>query len=459
METKNPRLVIVGGDAAGLSAAVQAKRTNPEIEVEVFEAGDYISYAACGMPYFLGGEVEDITRLYQNPEKFASARGLTIHTRHRVGHLDPEKKIIKGEGPEGSFEATYDQLVLATGVKPIILPLLADFGPEDGVFTMRGIGDALAIEKALKSRPEGEAVIFGAGFIGVELAETFVKLGRKVTLVNIDHSLLTPTTHPDMTKTMKALLEKIGVELAFGWKVQKVEKTGERFTLFFEEGKAERKIEADFIIQGVGVRPEVDYLSGSGIAFGESGGVKTDAFRRTNLPGVWAAGDMSEYQNALTGNWQLLPLAQPANRSGRIAGENAAQALAGGEATEKMPPVLGTAIARICEKGYARTGFTGDNMDGQPVTHISDQVADKPGYMPESGQTQVVLSMLSGGQLVGAQIFGAISEAKRIDFFALAISQRLSVKEIYDTETAYAPPFSPVYGAAIKTAGKAGLTL
>ncbi|MDH4225266.1 MAG: FAD-dependent oxidoreductase [Deltaproteobacteria bacterium] len=462
MNSSIKKLVVVGGDAAGMSAAVQALRSAPgTLEVDVVEAGGIVSYAACGMPYFLAGRVTDVSLLHADPAEFSRLPGLTLHLNTRAVSLDGEKKQVCCQGPQGAVVLDWDYLLIATGTRPVSLPVFDRLGPAEGVYTLRSIGDILAIQAgAADSR---SVVLVGAGFISVELAEALVRMGKQVTMVDIIPFVLGPATHPVLVKKMKTLLEQKGVRVLLERTIQKVEKKKDRIHLTFY---GEETLETDMVVQGVGVRPETGWLEGSGVRLGSGGAVEVDPFRRTNVEGVFAGGDASQYTHGVTGEAVMMPLALPANRSGRVAGENIARlanARKDGKSEpvelEAMPPVLGTAMVQWFDQAYARTGFTGDKLHGATVTHVVDTAKALPEYLDDSAKTDVVLSILKDGRLVGAQMLGEKSEAKRIDFFALAIGQGLDVKTLYNTDTGYAPPFSVVYNTGIKTAGKAAVLL
>lgn len=445
------RLVVIGGDAAGMSAAAQARRQRPDLGIVVFERGAHTSYAACGLPYLVSGEVEARDRLIaRTPEQFR-AQGIEVHTGHEVVAVDTAGRTVTVRDLTDGAERTepYDSLLVATGGAGIRPPIPGIDGP--GVHEIRTLPDVDAILAALDDGAR-TAVVVGGGYIGVEVAEALVARKLDVTLVEQADQPM-PTLDPDVAALVTTALEDLGVSVRLGSAV-----TGFRHA----DGRldavetADGPIPADLAVIGLGVRPNTALARAAGIPTGPSGGIVVDEHMRTPVEGVWAAGDCVESRHRITGRPVVVALGTHANKQGRVAGT----VIAGGRAA--FGGVLGTAITRVGTTEVARTGLgeseaTAAGFDAVAVTATG---AARAHYYPGAGPVTIKLVAERGtGRLLGAQIVGGEGAGKRIDVLATALWNEMTVEEIAGMDLAYAPPFSPVWDPVLLAAGKAVLAL
>jgi NADPH-dependent 2,4-dienoyl-CoA reductase/sulfur reductase-like enzyme len=432
------RIVIVGGNAAGMSAAAKAKRTQPDLEITVFEKGRFVSFGACGIPYFLTGAVprlEDL--LARTPEQFA-AQGITVRTRHEVTALDLGQHTVTVADREENrtFQVSYDRLLLATGASPR-WPDLPDLrGPN--VFSLRTLEEALALKTLLDRESPRHATLLGAGYLNLEMAEALRARGLEVTLVEAQKQVM-GTLDPEMAALVEEELHRLGVVLRCSQTVQGVETDA--------AGRVRRVVtaqerwETDLLVVGVGVKPNVALAAAAGIERDGTGAIRTDRRMRTDRFGVYAAGDCVSVPHLVTGQRAYLPLALAANRQGRVAGTN----LAGGQA--EFHGVVGTAVAKVGDLGVAHTGLSEAQARALfPTVAAQITASDRARYYPGAAPLTVRLVAERGsGRLLGGQIVGPPSAVKRIDVIAAALHARLTVEDLEAFDLAYAPPLSPVW--------------
>lgn len=424
------RLLIVGGNAAGMSAASKAKRMDPELEVLVLEAGQAISYSACGIPYQMEGLVESPEDLLVlTPEK-AAARGIDVRLGHRATKLEPDSKTLHVQTPEGLESFAYDRLLIATGTRPRI-PFAG--GDLPGVHTLRHVWDGEALLADLEGGCECVAIL-GAGFIALESAEALAKRGKTVKLLHRSDKLL-GVMDADMTDNIVETLEGLGVEVVLHAGIDRLEQEGDQIRLH-----GAKTHHADAVLIATGVGPVTGWLHDAGIRMDARGYIHVNERQETNLPDVWAAGDCCTVKDILSGQAHPLALALPANRMGRIAGEN----MAGGSAA--FPGVLGTSVLRLGDQFWAQTGMTETYLakTGMPFHVQVINAHHKAGYMPGDGRVRVKLLCDPDGDLLGCQIRGPAEGALRIQAAAVAVQHGVKVQQLAETETAYAPPVSPV---------------
>ncbi len=439
------RLVVIGGVAAGMSAAAKAKRENPELEVVAFEKSRFVSYGACGLPYFLSGEVARVEDLVaRTPEQFKK-QGITALTRHEVVAVDYENREVTvaalDEGRE--FKERFDYLVVATGARPVVPALPGVNLP--GVFVLRTPEDGVAIREWMTNARR--AVIVGGGYIGLEVAEAFRSRGLEVAVVEAEDRVL-PMVDPELGERIAAELGKQGVHLL----------TGTRLEAILGEGKVEAvettagRLEADLVLLSVGIRPNVELAKSSGVALGPTGAIQVDEKMRTNLEGVFAAGDVAESRHLVTGEPYWLPLGDVANKHGRTAGT----VIGGKEAA--FPGVLGTAITRIFDLAVAVTGLTETEArkKGFAAKSVLIKSRDRAHYMPGGRPFVVKLVYEEGsGRILGAQIVGHRNDALRVDAVAALLYRKGTVEDLRALDLAYAPPFSPVWDPLLVAANQA----
>jgi NADPH-dependent 2,4-dienoyl-CoA reductase/sulfur reductase-like enzyme/rhodanese-related sulfurtransferase len=435
------RILIVGGVAGGASAAARARRVDESAEIHVFERGPYISFANCGLPYHIAGEIEDRAKLLiMTPEKMWARSRVQVHVNHEVMAIDRGKKTIRVQKADGSEEDfAYDKLILSQGAKPVVPPIPGADLPN--VFTLRDVPDMDRILAFVDGRSPKTAAVIGGGFIGLEMAEAFHRRGMKVTIIEkLPHIL--PLLDGDMALHLQNRIRGndfailTGAE-AQGFSAEGVQLAGGPF------------VPAELILLSVGVRAEVELARQAGLEIGVTGGVKVNARMESSDTDIYAVGDAAETTHMLTGARTRIPLAGPANRQGRIAGANAA----GGRFL--YPGALGTSIVRVL---HMTAGFTGLNSAQAAKAGLSffSSVTIDPnhaGYYPGSRPMMIKIVAEEGtGRLLGAQIVGEEGVDKRTDVFATAIAGRMTVFDLESLDLAYAPPFGSA-NDPVNTAG------
>ncbi len=442
------RLVVIGGDAGGMSAAAQARRLRPldELEIVAFERGSFTSYAACGLPYLVGGEVSERDDLVaRTPQKFRDS-GIQVHIRHEVVAVDTTARHVQVRDLDEGTTRTeaYDQLMIATGAVPVRPPLPGIDAA--GVFDLRTIPDASAVDAAVTTAQR--AVVVGAGYIGLEVAEAFRRRGLEVTVVELAPQPMMTLDH-DMALHVVAALECLDVELRLDSEVKAFDTGADgRVTGVVT---ADGTIPADLVVVGLGARPNTQLAVAAGVPIGPSGGIVVDRRLRTPIDGVWAAGDCVESFHRVSRRGVNIALGTHANKQGRAAGTN----LGGGYAT--FDGVLGTAITRVGDLEVARTGLNESEAEqaGFEFIAMSSTSESRAGYYP--GAAEVIVKLIAErhtGRLLGGQIVGTSEAAKRIDVVATALWNEMTVEDLGGVDLAYAPPFSPVWDPVLLAAGR-----
>jgi NADPH-dependent 2,4-dienoyl-CoA reductase/sulfur reductase-like enzyme len=445
-----PRLVIIGGDAAGMSAAAQARRmkTLEELDIVVFERSSITSYSACGLPYLIGGIVKTPQDLIARSPEQHRARGIDVRIRHEVTAIDVEAATVTVRDFDSSQDTAvhYDQLLIATGASGISPPLPGI--DAKGVLQLRTLDDAAAVEKILAAGAQ-RAVVVGAGYIGLEVAEGLLARGLHVTVVERLDTPMGSVLDADMAVHVAGAMTAAGVDLRLGTAVTGFTVVDGRVTAVETDAGP---LAADLVVIGLGVRPNAELARAAGIGVGESGGIQVDDHLRSDTPQVWAAGDCVESRHRLTGRPLVVALGTHANKQGRVAGTN----LGGGEAC--FGGVLGTAITRFQDMEIARSGLTEREAAaaGFAAIAVTSEASSRAGYFPGAEQMTIKLVVERGtGRLLGAQIVGGENAGKRIDVFATALWNTMTVAEIAAMDLSYAPPFSPVWDPVLSAAGKA----
>jgi NADPH-dependent 2,4-dienoyl-CoA reductase/sulfur reductase-like enzyme len=447
------KLVVIGGDAAGMSAASQArKRLGPDrLEIVAFERGHFTSYSACGIPYWIGGAVDDLDALIaRSPEKHRE-NGIDVRLRHEVVAIDLENRevVVRDLTGGGEVREGFDHLMYATGASPVT-PDWARV-PASGIFGVQTLDDGAAIQEWLDGDPAPRtAVVIGGGYIGVEMAEALLKRGLDVTLLEKSAQPMGKTVDPEVGTMVAEAIRREGIKVITEAHVDGLESRDGRVTAVVTPDGA---LPADIVVMGLGVRPNSALATASGLAVGPTGGVRTD--RRMRVEGtdnIWAAGDCVESRHLLTGAPVNVPLGTHANKQGRVAGIN----LAGGYAT--FPGVIGTAVTKVCELEVARTGLTEKEATKAGFAFVTASVesTSRAGYYP--GASKMMIKLIAErrtGTLLGAQIVGKSEAAKRIDALAVAVWNRMSVEEMTALDLSYAPPFAPVWDPVLIAARKA----
>lgn len=430
------RLLIVGGVAGGASAAARARRIDENAEITVFERGEYISFANCGLPYYIGEEIkerEDL--LVTSPELLKARFRIDVRLMSEVTGIDAAAKTVevKNHRTGETYKETYDKLILSPGAAPIRPPMPGvDL---DGIFTLRNIPDTDRIKShVVKSKPKA-AVVVGGGFIGLEMAEVLATLGVKVTIVEMLEQVM-PPIDVEMAAIVQDHLRAKGVALRLGVAVKAFRKDGAGMEVELADGHVEK---CDMVILSVGVKPEVGLAKSSGLEIGPRGGIKVDETMRTSNADIFAVGDAVETMDFISGHPTLIPLAGPANRQGRIAADNALGR------DQKYRGTQGTAIVRVFDLSVASTGANEKTLARNNIPHRASftHSASHATYFPGAKMMSVKLLFApDGGKILGAQIVGADGVDKRIDVLATALRAGMTVFDLEELELAYAPPYS-----------------
>ncbi|MEK7705366.1 MAG: FAD-dependent oxidoreductase [Myxococcota bacterium] len=437
-----PRIVVIGGVAAGMSAASQAKRREPKAEVVVFERGPYVSYGACGMPYNIQDPARDIEDLVViSPERFRTERGIEVRTGHEVvAILRAQKKVSVRAVETGKVdELAYDELIIATGASPMRPPLPGIELP--GVMVLRDLQDGRAMKRFLDEVRPRSVVVIGAGYIGMEMADVLRQRGLAVTVIEKLPDIL-PGYEPEITRQVRAELTRRGVSVQVDVATESIEPGGKRDSDGLIVRTSAGLHTTDMVIVSVGVRPNVALAQAAGLVLGPTGAIAVDAELRTNDPHIFAAGDCAEAHHRVLDAPAYVPLGSTANKQGKIAGANAVGA------HERFAGIVGTAGFRVFDLEVARTGLGQSDIDRlglKAVRAASTHQSKAHGYPGAKPLTTVVFAEKGTGRLLGAQMVGADVVAKRIDVFATALTARMAMDAIEELDLAYAPPFAPVY--------------
>ncbi|MBI1337636.1 MAG: NADH oxidase [Phycisphaera sp.] len=444
----SPRILIVGGVAGGASAACRARRMNEHAHIVLFEKDRHVSFANCGLPYHVGGEIAERDRLLvAKPELLAKRFRIDVRTRHEVAAIDRHRKLVRvlDRDRNTEYEEAYDRLILAPGASPLV-PTLPGV-ESSNVLTLRNLEDTDRILGTIHGNKVQRAVVIGAGYIGLEMVEQLSCLNIHVTLVELLPQVL-PIFDAEMAQPIKETLAAKGVALHLGDAVERFE--SDNLLAHAAVLKSGTRLDADLFILGIGVRPNVKLAQDAGLALGKSGGIEVNRVMQTADADIYAVGDAAEYPFGPTGQMMRIALAGPANRAGRIAADHAVTGRAG-----SMPSVLGTAIVRVFDKTAAMTGLTRKlarrlDIPARSVIVIANNHA---GYFP--GAQAMTLKLVYApdtGRVLGAQAVGGEGVDKRIDVIATAMAFGATVRDLAGLDLAYAPPFGsakdPVHMAA-----------
>ncbi len=448
--------VIIGGDAAGMSAASKLKRELPDAEVIVFERGQHISFSACGIPYWLAGTVDsDRQLMILTPERARERRGIDVRTGHKVVAIDPTAKTVTVDrlASEERFTQPYKTLVIATGASAIRPPIQGI--DHAGVFTLRSLADGQRIFAYMREKAPQRAVIIGGGYIGVEMAEALRDRQLTVDLVEMLPQLL-PNFDGEIVAPVAEHVATQGVTLHLGRRVEAIS-TGlaaeaSALTVVLDNGDY---LPADLVLVSTGVRPNSDLACAAGLKCGKSGAIWVDAQMRTSAPHIYAAGDCVEHYHIVLGENAWIPLATSANKGGRIAGDNIAAAVQGSKPSS-FPGIAGTAVVKVFDYTMSVTGVTEQQAirsgkwgaNGENIGSATVSAWEKASYWPGAEKIMVKLVYEKAtGRILGGQIAGKAGVNKRIDIIATAISVGMTVETLGMLDLSYAPPYSPTYDA------------
>ncbi|MFI1678408.1 FAD-dependent oxidoreductase [Streptomyces sp. NPDC020607] len=446
------RLVIIGGDAAGMSAASQARRLKgpDELEIVAFERGHFTSYSACGIPYWVGGDVGERDDLIARTPEQHREREIDLRMRTEVVRIDVPGRRVLARDPEAGEEywTAYDKLVIATGARPLRPALSGIDAPN--VHGVQTLDDGQALLDTLARTPGRRAVVIGAGYIGVEMAEALVNRGYEVTVVNRGKEPMA-TLDPDMGCLVHDAMTGMGIAMVNGAEVTEI--------LTDDDGRAgavvtaDAEYPADVVVLGIGVRPETTLAREAGLPLGAYGGLLTDlAMRVRGHDDIWAGGDCVEVLDLVSGRERHIALGTHANKHGQVIGSNAG----GGYAT--FPGVVGTAVSKVCDLEIARTGLREKDAlaAGFRFVTVTIESTSRAGYYPGAAPMKVkMIAERRTGRLLGVQIVGREGAGKRVDVAAVALTAQMTVEQMTALDLGYAPPFSPVWDPVLVAARKA----
>ena len=430
-------IVIIGAIAAGTKAAAKARRENPDLEITIFSDDEHISYSACGLPFFVGGEFADYHQLVEyTKEQFEEDMGVKVYTLHRAFEIDTENNIVKVKNlkTEEIIEQSYTQLLIATGARPFLPQIDGDNA--NNIFTIRNLQDAFDIMDVMKKSKK--AVIIGGGYIGIEMFEAFARQGIEVKLVEKQPHIM-PVLDDDIAGPLqKMILGKYPDSIISSDSVKRfiANEDGAVCQVELESGMV---LDTDFVLLSLGVRPNSEIARDAGIEIGPTGAIKVDKHMRTSVPNVFAAGDCAEKTNIVTGEAVWVPLGSTANKEGRVVGS----VLAGKEA--EFEGILGSAVTKFFDIKISMTGITEKVAKrlGYDIATTTIHSNDKAGYMHDVHP--ICIKMIADRKtkkLLGAQGVGYGDIDKRINIIASALSGKMTVKQYINIDISYAPPFS-----------------
>lgn len=436
MTPNNKKYLIVGGVAGGATAAARIRRLTEDAEIILFEKGAYISYANCGLPYYIGGVIEERDRLFvQTPEAFGKRFNIDVRTRSEVIAIHPEKKQVTVRSAEGKeYTENYDKLLLSPGASPVVPPLPGI--QSEGIFTLRNVDDTDRIKAYMTAHQVRRTVIVGGGFIGLEMAENLKHAGSQVAVVEMAPQVMGPIDY-SMAALVHQHLQQQDVKLYLEQAVERFSREGDELTVYFKSGIS---LKADMVLLSIGVRAETRLAQDAGLKLGEMRGIWVDAYLQTSDADIYAVGDAIEYPHPITGKPWLNFLAGPANRQARIVADN----MVLGNRIH-YEGAIGTSIAKVFDLTVASTGLPAKRLKQMGIPYLSATIhnGSHAGYYPGSLQMGIKITFSpTDGKLYGAQIVGYDGVDTRIDQYALAIKQGATVEQLTRLEHAYAPPFS-----------------
>lgn len=436
MTPNNKKYLIVGGVAGGATAAARIRRLTEDAEIILFEKGAYISYANCGLPYYIGGVIEERDRLFvQTPEAFGQRFNIDVRTRSEVIAIHPEKKQVTVRSAEGKeYTENYDKLLLSPGASPVVPPLPGI--QSEGIFTLRNVNDTDRIKAYMTAHQVRRTVIVGGGFIGLEMAENLKHAGSQVAVVEMAPQVMGPIDY-SMAALVHQHLQQQDVKLYLEQAVERFSREGDELTVYFKSGIS---LKADMVLLSIGVRAETRLAQEAGLKLGEMRGIWVDAYLQTSDADIYAVGDAIEYPHPITGKPWLNFLAGPANRQARIVADN----MVLGNRIH-YEGAIGTSIAKVFDLTVASTGLPAKRLKQMGIPYLSATIhnGSHAGYYPGSLQMAIKITFSpTDGKLYGAQIVGYDGVDTRIDQYALAIKQGATVEQLTRLEHAYAPPFS-----------------
>jgi NADPH-dependent 2,4-dienoyl-CoA reductase/sulfur reductase-like enzyme len=444
---KKKRIVVIGGVAAGTSAASKAKRIDPNADVKIIQEESVVSYAACGIPYVVEGVINNFEELIErSPDVFKSKYDIDVIVNTRAHKIDSFRKQVYAtdlqSGKETIFD--YDFLVVATGARAVV-PNIKGVN-QKGVFFIRNYSDGVKINDSTRTRDVHSSIIAGAGLIGLEMVEAFKKRGQTgrgdmdVTVVEMADHILPSLLDKNMAKIVERELEANGVKIILGERVEEI--LGRDGQIKGIITSAKRNIDSDFIVLGTGVRPNSEIARDAGVELGYANAIKVDEYMRTNIPDIFAAGDCATARNYITNKDTYIPLGTTANKQGRVAGEN----VAGGNT--KFRGIAGSAITKVFDLFIGKTGLTSEESirNGfDPVEELIESIT-RAGYYPGNKPIWIkIVADRKSGRVLGSQIVGGEGVKERIDLIALALLLKADIGDLASFDACYVPPASPVW--------------
>lgn len=433
------KLIVIGGVAAGMSAASKFKRINKDAQVVVYERGGYLSYGACGLPYYVSGENDDYRKMIARTKEQFEQNGMDINLHHEVVKIVPEKKqvLIKDRINQNMFIDSYDKLIISTGTTPIV-PQFSGIDLNN-IYTLKTLEDGIFLKEKTTSSDIQDVVIVGGGYIGIEVVEAMVRQGKNVRVIELSERILT-NFEQEITDLAEEEIKRNGVTLNFNEKVE--EFIGENTIEAVKTDKGVYK--ADMVVMAIGVKPATEFVADTEIKLSENGAIVIDREMRTSVDDIYAAGDCAQVYHKIMEENRYIPLGTNANKCGRIAGAN----IAGFH--QKYVGTLGSAAIKVFDMELGRTGMT--KMDAQELAIDCDSVfvksADHPGYYPN--QTPIWIKLVyerSTKRILGAHAIGNKGVVLRIDIFAVAIHNHMTTEQLGMVDLCYAPPFAGVWDA------------
>ena len=439
------RLLVIGGVAAGPKAAAKARRCDPEMEIIVYQEEAEISYAGCGLPYYISGVVKERSELLSRTAGQFAMDGIRIQKHRRIEEIDIAKRTLSGRNLESGeiFTDRFDRLVLATGAQPI-RPKIEGLDLKN-VFYLRSIFDADSIVEHIRSEDIRNVVIAGGGYIGLEMAESLLQLGKKVTIIELAPQILT-LFDEDFAGILRQYLEKKGVKIFTSEGIKALKGKDGAVTHVQTHS---HEIEADAVLISLGIRPQIELAKQAGLKIGETGAIWVNERMETSVEGIYAAGDCAETTHLVTGNRTWIPLGSTANKQGRVVGAN----VCGGNAI--FPGVMGTVVFKTFDFNVAKTGLSMKEAEKEAFHPIQAIVRgfDRAHYYPgRKESTLKVVAEKETGRILGGQAIGEGPSDKFIDILAMALHAKMSCQELASVDLAYAPPFSPVLSPVIVAA-------
>ncbi|MDR5657131.1 FAD-dependent oxidoreductase [Halodesulfurarchaeum sp. HSR-GB] len=437
--------VVIGGDAAGMSAASKARREAPDRDIVVFERDEWVSYGACGLPYYVKGEIDSLDELVSvTPTEFREERNIDLRTNHEATAIDPENQVVIVDGPDGVIEQPYGELLIATGASAIVPPI--DGIELAGVYTLHDMAHGKAIKDRLESDDSVDRVgIVGGGYVGIEMAEAFHAHGLDVHLFEMLEHVLAPFGETVGTRVEEHLREQT-VSLYLDTTVEGFEGAESVTAVETPDGS----VPVDMVLVGAGVTPNTALADSAGIEIGESGAIATDEHGRTSVPNVYAAGDCAEMTHTVTGEPTHVPLALTANRAGRAVGQTVADDPA------PVGEIAGTASVKAFDLQAARTGLLDETRAAEAGFDLVSRTIttrSRAGYYPGGFPIDVTLTAdRLTGRVLGASMVGEEGVPKRIDTVATALHAGMTVEELESLDLSYAPPFGPTWDPVLTAA-------